>query len=102
MEGAGGTERHLAAWIELAQRLGRVELRRATDRMGNARKDYTHVVELANGVEAILRQKANGQATETASAEPGSRATETASEAGQIAEHLRKVGVTGRLGVALR
>jgi hypothetical protein len=89
-ERAGSRQADLEGWIDLVKRLGRVELQQARERDGNQRDAYAPARAMAKAVEAVVR----------GAKEPV--ATEISGTAARIADHLRAVGATGPIQIALR
>jgi hypothetical protein len=108
-----GNEATMEEWLDLARRLGRVELERVgaweRERDLRPREAYAPALELAHAVEGFVRRVKEGGETlsECATAIGGpASTTEGATAIGGMAEaiarHLLEVGATGLVQVALR
>jgi hypothetical protein len=87
---AGGTEAALDKWVELVRRLGRAEMQLAQERDEDHLKEYGPALAMAREVEALVRQEKEPEATRIGAT------------AASIADHLRAVGATGPILVAVR
>jgi hypothetical protein len=87
---AGDSDLALRSWIELLRRLGGAEFERVRESDGDVRKEYGPALAMARAVETALHR----------GDEPG--ATAIGGTAARIADHLREVGATGPIQIALR